>query len=250
MRALAATASLGLALLGCDPEPPRAGLTGLAAAYLGTGVVTVDREGAFLPSLRPFRFRFDVASAGALELAGAIGPRGSSPRTPIEGTFDRAAGRILVRAFEAPLTAPRAEQVVRFEARADDGAPDDGIASDLTGSVDTATRSETTRGRWVAIEVGPDPLPPPDLQRIRLARSERPGRLLLEGEPGASVGGAGLQILRFSPELEVPQVTTIPVGFSGAFLVDVPAEVADVLLLRAQASGRSGDASVLTVPEL
>ncbi|MEL6185325.1 MAG: hypothetical protein AAFU79_11940, partial [Myxococcota bacterium] len=152
-------------------------------------------------------------------------------------------------ATTAVLTASTAEQVVSFAFRAEDGRPEDMVASELVGSVSTATPGSTANGRWLGVEDVPDQVPPPDPALISITPSPtRVGEFVVEGAPGASVGGAGIQVFRFTPARETPDVFTFPVEFSGEFAFPLVANPGDIVLFRAQVARRNGDAAIVTVP--
>lgn len=233
---------------GCgeDPDPIRE--LDLDARYLGIGVVRVDGELGQNAYLRSFEFVLeDLLLIGGTVSGSARNLEGTAPFR-LDGSYDRDNNQMRFSGGSGAVTSTATEQVVRFGFRPDDGVPVDGVASELIGFVDTATQGATSSGRWVAVVDGPDKLDAPDPTRISITASERLGVYIIEGLSRASPGGAGLQVMRFSPELDVPRVETVPVEFSGAFIIDAIALPGDIIVLRPIISGRSGPGVALPVP--
>ena len=224
----------------------------VADAYVGAGVARRVRAPGLMAELEPFRLRLSgMALEGTSTLVGeVVGERGSAPRPlPLRGRYDVATGEARFDGGPATLTSDEVEFVVQFSFRLEDGSPQDGVASELVGSVTTSTRVETADARWVGVEERSEPIPVPDPARMRAGPSPRGGQILLEGEAGAAAGGAGIQVLRYTPELEVPEVSSAPVRFSGAFILELPGEPGDVLLVRARTERGHSDAVTVTVDE-
>ncbi len=219
----------------------------LAPRYQGAGVVRRDQLGA-APELEFFRLTLsELTLAGGRVRGFAVAEGGEHPLA-LDGPYDPASGQARFEGGTAGLTTPQIELVVRFGFRLEEGGPPAGVASELVGFIATATTTGTTDGRWIAIEDRPDPLPVPIPDLIRVTPSARVGRVIVEGEPGASVGGAGIQILRFSPEREVPEVQSVAVRFSGEFVLEIAGRTGDLLLVRALSGGRMSDAAPVPVP--
>lgn len=238
--------TLVVGLSGCGEELPSPTVLDLAPRYLGVGVVRVDRELGTASALRAFELELtDLVLAGGT-VSGTAGHLQGGPRLRLNGTYDRENAQIRFTGGTGALTSTRSEQVARFGFRPEEG-PADGVAADLVGFIDTATVGATTSGRWVAVDPG-QALDPPDRSRVSVAPSSRLGYYEVTGAAGASLGGAGVQILRFSLELDVPEAFVVPVRFSGEFIDDLRALPGDVLVLRAQAAGRFSHGIAVPVP--
>lgn len=231
-----------------DEGPPAPTQLDLAPNYLGTGVVRVSRELQPLTPLRAFRFRLQNVTLSGGQVSAEV-QREAARAFTLSGRYDVVANQVRFDPnTRATLTSSATEQTVTFGFRPEDGLPSDGVASELVGFVSTATIGTTTSGRWVGVEDVADQVPTPDASLISVTPSNRVGRVILEGQAGSTMGGAGVQVFRFSPELETPDVQSVPVRFSGAFALELPAVPGDIILIRGQVARRNGDAAIIPVP--
>lgn len=242
-------ALLALSLpVACGEEGPVIVELDLAPTYDGVGVARIARQLSLQPELRVFELRFEQMRLAGGRVQGELTGEGSQVFL-LDGRYDAAGTQVRFDGRSGTLTSTGTELVVNFGFRLEEGGPVDGVASELVGFVATATLGATAEGRWIAVEDRPDRLDTPDPSRVSVGPSTRIGRVIVEGASGASVGGAGLQIIRYSVDLDVPDVFSTPVGFDGDFILEIPGVPGDVLLLRAQSARRSSGAAALRIPE-
>lgn len=245
-----------ISLLGCDLSSTERPELDVAERYIGTGVIQIAGDGLTRDTLQVFQLELTNMEGTSSEVTGSV--RSNLGGTPLNfsGRYDIATGEVDTNGGEGSLTSDIVEQIIQFNFIMEEGAPEDGIASNLAGLVATARETNNgvlrTNGWWVATEDNPDITPPsPVKDMISVSASPRSNsHIIISGEPLSTTGGAAIQFIRFSTEIDTPQELTRPVDFSGEFSFEIRAVEGDILLVRANNVGRYSPAISIEVTEL
>jgi hypothetical protein len=237
---------LMLLLAACAEEEPSYVLT-LASRYDAVAVVRVLPSGVTPMRLEEVYLTFDRVALAGDRVSGSIARRGAAESFEFEGIFG-ADGELslAIAGDQAALTSSVTEVVDELGGRGDDLTPRDGVAEEITGYLRTRIGLEVRDGVILAVAKRSGRPEPIDPAKVTI-RSVALGMVEVRGEPGAVVGNAGVEILRFrlretSGELTLGQAET-----DGSFSVLAAGIGDDVFVLRARVIGRASEARVFRV---
>lgn len=235
-----------LVLAGCGSEAPPMTELVLGPAFDVTGVARILPDGEAATELVGFSFSLEGLNTSGGAVVGKL--KVGAEQISLQGDFDSKTGNFSFASITAVLTASQAETVRQLGGTGFDGTPEDAVADDLTGFLETRLGARVAKGQFIAASRAAGRPAAPDPAKISAIKASL-GVARVTAPAGTFPAKVGIELFSYALAPGAPGFTLAQATAEGSLDATVPAVPGDRIAVRLRQVGVASEAKLIEVRE-
>lgn len=235
-----------LVLTACGSEAPPVTELVLGPAFDVTGVARILPDGEAATALVGFSFSLEGLNTSGGAVVGKL--KAGAQEISVRGDFDSKTGNFSFASISAVLTASQAETFSQLGGTGFDGTPEDSVADDLTGFIETHLGARVAKGQFIAASRAAGRPAAPDPTKISATKASL-GIARVSAPAGTFPAKVGVELFSYALAPGAPGFSLAQATAEGALEATVSAVPGDRIAVRLRQVGVASEAKLIEVRE-